>query len=163
MTQTIKPCRGKIRAFEMIKHLDDDRVLLPPVSHDEVQKYYSLMDVMVYPRLSSAITEKVTPLKPLEAMAQQKAVLASRVGGMVELISDGHTGVLFTPGDVDDFCQRAHPLLTDTTRRKELGSRAREMVLKQKDWKIVAQRYRATYELAMGACAPAQRSGSHNR
>src|SRR5690606_30639137 len=49
------------------------------VPHAEVERYYSLCDVMVYPRKRSRLTDLVTPLKPLEAMAQGRVVAASDV------------------------------------------------------------------------------------
>ncbi len=68
------------------------------VPHTEVERYYSLCDIMAYPRKRSRLTDLVTPLKPLEAMAQGRIVAASDVGGHRELITDGVTGVLF-PAD----------------------------------------------------------------
>src|SRR5271165_382875 len=59
--------------------------LVGQVPHDQVHRYYSLIDIMVYPRRSVRLTELTTPLKLLEAMAQGKAVLASDVGGIREL------------------------------------------------------------------------------
>ncbi|MCP5012408.1 MAG: glycosyltransferase, exosortase A system-associated, partial [Aestuariibacter sp.] len=65
------------------------------VPHDQVDDYYNLVDILVYPRLRMRLTDLVTPLKPLEAMAQGKLVLASDVGGHKELIRHGENGVLF--------------------------------------------------------------------
>ena len=69
------------------------------VPHDEVDRYYALIDILAYPRKAMRLTELVTPLKPLEAMAQRKLVAASDVGGHRELIEDGVTGTLFPAGD----------------------------------------------------------------
>ena len=69
------------------------------VPHADVPRYYDLIDVLVYPRLSMRLTEMVTPLKPLEAMAQGRLLVASDVGGHRELIRHGETGVLFKAGD----------------------------------------------------------------
>ena len=77
------------------------------VPHDEVERYYALIDVLAYPRKASRLTELVTPLKPLEAMAQGKLVAASDVGGHRELIEDGVTGTLFAPDDPADCAARA--------------------------------------------------------
>ena len=118
------------------------------VPHDQVQRYYSLIDVLVYPRRSTRLTELVTPLKPLEAMALGKAVLASRVGGILELVQHEQTGLLFKPEDIDDFCDQAQRLIGQETLRTELGSRARQAVLHEKDWKILARKYEAVYEFA---------------
>ena len=64
------------------------------VPHDQVQSYYDLVDVFVYPRLSMRLTDLVTPLKPLEAMARGRLVVASDVGGHRELRSEEHTSEL---------------------------------------------------------------------
>ncbi len=69
------------------------------VPHDQVERYYSLIDILAYPRKKMRLTDLVTPLKPLEAMAQGKLVAASDVGGHRELIEDGVTGTLFAPDD----------------------------------------------------------------
>ena len=64
------------------------------VPHHEVERYYALAQIMAYPRKQSRLTDLVTPLKPLEAMAQDKIVAASAVGGHRELIRDGKTGAV---------------------------------------------------------------------
>src|SRR5690606_22420533 len=69
------------------------------VPHDQVERFYALADVMAYPRKASRLTDLVTPLKPLEAMAQGKIVAASDVGGHRELMTHGVTGTLFAPDD----------------------------------------------------------------
>ena len=119
---------------------------LARVSHDEIRRYYSLADVMVFPRLSVRLTELVTPLKPLEAMSLQKAVLASNVGGHRELVEHDRTGLLFQPEDVADFCHQAERLIGSPVLRQQLGERGREMVLRDKDWKVLARRYQAVYD-----------------
>jgi PEP-CTERM/exosortase A-associated glycosyltransferase len=118
------------------------------VPHGEVTRYYSLMDVMVYPRRRIRLTELTTPLKPLEAMAQGKAVLASDVGGIRELVEPDEPCLLFQPDDVEDFCSKASQLLGDENFRRKLGESARQMVLRAKDWKVLAQRYEAVYDFA---------------
>jgi glycogen synthase len=118
------------------------------VPHEEVRRYYSVMDIMVYPRLSNRLTELVTPLKPLEAMALGKPVLASAVGGIRELMEHGQTALLFRPEDMDEFCTQARALIDHATLRDELGFRARQTVLREKDWKVLARKYAAVYEFA---------------
>jgi len=120
--------------------------LIDRVPHDEITRYYSLVDIMVFPRLSVRLTELVTPLKPLEAMALKKAVLASSVGGHRELVEHEDTGLLFPPEDVTDFCMQAERLIRDPKLRQQLGERGRAMVLRDKDWKVLAQRYQEIYE-----------------
>ena len=69
------------------------------VPHSDIQRYYDLADLLAFPRLSMRLTELVTPLKPLEAMAQERIVVASDIGGHRELVRDRETGYLFPPGD----------------------------------------------------------------
>jgi PEP-CTERM/exosortase A-associated glycosyltransferase len=120
--------------------------LIDRVPHDEITRYYSVVDVMVFPRLSVRLTELVTPLKPLEAMALKKAVLASSVGGHRELVEHEGTGLLYQPEDVADFCFQAERLISDPKLRQQLGERGRAMVLHDRDWKVLARRYQEIYE-----------------
>jgi glycosyltransferase involved in cell wall biosynthesis len=132
----------------------EDRVLfVGRVPHSQVRRYYSLMDILVYPRRSVRLTEHVTPLKPLEAMAMAKPVLASRVGGLVELVKDGETGLLFEPENIASFCEAATRLLGDSTLRERLGNHARETVTREKEWSVLAHVYEEVYGFAMKANA----------
>ncbi len=115
------------------------------VPFEQIQRYYSAVDIMVFPRLSIRLTELVTPLKPLEAMSLKKAVLASSVGGHRELVQQEVTGLLFRPEDVGDFCLQAERLIASRALREQLGDSAREYILRERDWKIVAQEYQRIY------------------
>jgi glycogen(starch) synthase len=118
------------------------------VPHEQVERYYSVMDLLVYPRLKVRHADLVTPLKPLEAMALGKAVLGSSVGGIRELIEPEVTGVLFEPESVPDFCMQATRLLRDENLRHLLGRQARDKVSHDKDWKVLASRYEEIYAAA---------------
>lgn len=126
---------------------------LGKIAHQEVQRYYSVIDVMVYPRRSIRLTELVTPLKPLEAMAQQKAVLGSSVGGMRELVESEITGLLFQPENIADFCRQARRILQNRALRDTLAQQGRDFVLCEKDWRQVAKRYHKVYASALGQSA----------
>ena len=120
------------------------------VPHAEVERYYALMDVMAYPRKKSRLTDLVTPLKPLEAMAQMKLVAASDVGGHRELIRDRETGVLFAPDD-PAACASAIADLVD--RRAEWGAirdAGRAHVRDNHDWHANVQRYQPVYQRLLG-------------
>ncbi len=90
---------------EMVSQLDiaDQVTFTGRVSHSEVMKYYSIIDLLVYPRLPMRLTDLVTPLKPLEAMAMGKPCIASDVGGHKELIADQEDGLLFHAGDLNSL------------------------------------------------------------
>jgi PEP-CTERM/exosortase A-associated glycosyltransferase len=142
-----------------IKELSvEDLILFPgPVSHNEVHRYYSVMDILVYPRRRIRLTERVTPLKPLEALAQSKAVLGSNVGGIRELVEPEETGLLFNPDDIDDFCRQAARLIANPDLRQRLGECGRQAILRKWDWKLLVHQYDAVYEAAINrhrAAAP---------
>jgi PEP-CTERM/exosortase A-associated glycosyltransferase len=122
---------------------------LEHVPHEKISQYYSVIDITVYPRRSLRLTELVTPLKPLEAMAQGKPVLASSVGGIRELVEDERTGLLFEPENVSDFCRQAERLILSPGLCQDLGERGRDFVLKERDWRILARRYRQIYDFVL--------------
>lgn len=127
-----------------------DRVVFTGrVPHEEVGAYYELVDLLIYPRLSTRTTEMVTPLKPLEAMAQERLVLASDVGGHRELIEDGKTGILFRAGDADALASAAVALLRDTGRWPALREAGRTFVERERTWAASVRRYEGVYAKAM--------------
>ncbi len=116
---------------------------------EDVKRYYGIADILCYPRERHRITELTTPLKPLEAMSMGKAVLGSSVGGISELVTDGETGLLFQPGDVDDLVRALRRLVADPILRHALGDRARRHVLAHRDWSALARRYLDVYGAAL--------------
>lgn len=120
------------------------------VPHHEVERYYSLCDVMAYPRKASRLTQLVTPLKPLEAMAQGKLVAASSVGGHCELIADGVTGTLFPPDHPADCAAALAALLARRGAWPAMREAARAHVAAKHDWAQNAKRYRAIYQALVG-------------
>ncbi|MFM9937204.1 MAG: TIGR04063 family PEP-CTERM/XrtA system glycosyltransferase [Novosphingobium sp.] len=116
------------------------------VPHHEVERYYALVDVVCYPRKAMRLTELVTPLKPLEAMAQGKLVAASAVGGHRELIEDGVTGTLFPADDPAGLAAAMAALLADTAMWFVRRSTARAWVEKAHDWAKNVRRYDPVYQ-----------------
>jgi PEP-CTERM/exosortase A-associated glycosyltransferase len=131
------------RAIEL--GIVDKVVFTGRVPHHEVQRYYDLVDVLVYPRLPMRLTDLVTPLKPLEAMAQGRLLVASDVGGHRELIRDGETGILFKAGDVDALAGKLQELLADQPRWPLLRSAGRRFVESERNWSTSVSRYRDAY------------------
>jgi PEP-CTERM/exosortase A-associated glycosyltransferase len=115
------------------------------VPHSEVQRYYNLIDVLAYPRLKMRLTDLVTPLKPLEAMAQGRLLIASDVGGHRELIEDGKTGMLFEAGNPQALADKALALLTSTDRWPALRRDGRDFVERERNWAASVARYKAVY------------------
>jgi PEP-CTERM/exosortase A-associated glycosyltransferase len=120
------------------------------VPHAEVQRYYNLVDVLVYPRLKMRLTDLVTPLKPLEAMAQGRVLVASDVGGHHELIEDGKTGMLFAAGDPRALAERVQALLAMRASWPQLRAQGRRFVEEERNWRASVARYRAIYGALAG-------------
>ena len=116
------------------------------VPHSEVGKYYSLVDLLVYPRKPMRLTDLVTPLKPLEAMAQGKPVIASDVGGHKELIEDNKTGFLFKAGDVEQLGKRLVELLADEVKLTSVLSHGRDYVENVRNWRNSVSKYLPLYK-----------------
>lgn len=125
--------------------LASEMVFAGRVDHDRIAKWYSVMDLLVYPRIRSRLTELTTPLKPLEAMAMGKAVVASDVGGLRELVRHGETGLLVEPGSRRLLADSIRRLLDDRALRERLGRNAREDVEARRQWLSVAERYLDIY------------------
>src|SRR6478609_8654163 len=123
------------------------------VPHSEVDRYYSLCEVMAYPRKASRLTDLVTPLKPLEAMAQGKLVAASAVGGHRELIADGVTGTLFAPDDPADCAQVLANLLERRGDWAALREAGRKHVAERHEWARNVSRYRDVYQAMLATTA----------
>ena len=137
----------KERLEKLSKELGlSDRVFFAGyISHKNIPSYYSIIDIFVVPRINSRVCHIVTPLKPLEAMAMGKCVLASNVGGLKELIVDGKTGLLFDPENVADLSQKINYLIKHEQYRNEIGERASEFVREQRNWDVLCKKYIEIY------------------
>lgn len=125
--------------------LTDKVVFTGRVPHGEVQRYYDLIDILAYPRHSMRLTELVTPLKPLEAMAQGRVLVASDVGGHKELIRHGETGMLFKAGSKDALAQAVTSLLATRDRWTDLREAGRRFVENERNWTASVAHYREVY------------------
>lgn len=144
------PCEAELRAQAAQSPVSHAIHFVGRVPHDEVERYYSLCDIMAYPRKRSRLTDLVTPLKPLEAMAQGKLVAASNVGGHRELVRDGQTGLLYPP-DNPSACASALADLID--RRADWPAilvAGRQHVETRHDWARNARRYQDVYQTLLG-------------
>ena len=141
---------AELKALAVQLGIEKHVVFAGRVPHVSVHRYYNLIDVLVYPRLSMRLTELVTPLKPLEAMAQGRLLVASDVGGHRELIQAGQTGVLFKAGDRHALAEAVLDLLQHPERWALLKSTARDFVERERTWRVSVARYRAVYGALVG-------------
>jgi glycogen(starch) synthase len=120
------------------------------VDHHEVDRWYGLIDILAYPRKAMRLTELVTPLKPLEAMAQRKLVVASNVGGHRELIEDGVTGTLFPAGDPPGLAEALDNLFANRALWDQRRDLARRFVERDRNWSSNISRYMPAYRRLTG-------------
>ena len=126
------------------------------VPHAEVQRYYELIDVLAYPRLPIRLTELVTPLKPLEAMAQGRIFVASDVGGHRELIRHGETGFLFPAGSAVALETAIDTVLAKRDVWPRVKAQARQFVEQERTWTTSVARYADVYAGVMAGSGTAQ-------
>ncbi|OWW22232.1 TIGR04063 family PEP-CTERM/XrtA system glycosyltransferase [Noviherbaspirillum denitrificans] len=139
------PQEKELKALATQLGVQDQVIFTGRVPHQEVQRYYNLIDVLAYPRLRMRLTDLVTPLKPLEAMAQGRLMVASNVGGHHELIQDGKTGVLFEAGNPQALADKTLDLLAAAERWPVLRKAAREFVETERNWPRSVARYQDIY------------------
>ncbi|MCR5871648.1 MULTISPECIES: TIGR04063 family PEP-CTERM/XrtA system glycosyltransferase [unclassified Sphingomonas] len=121
------------------------------VPHEQVERYYSLIDLLVYPRKHMRLTDLVTPLKPIEAMAQHRLVAASDVGGHRELILHGDTGTLFPPDDPAALAAAVAGVFADRSGWDAQRERARRWVETERNWSSNISRYEPVYQRLIDA------------
>ena len=143
------PQEDTLKAQVAAAGLQDRVIFTGRVAHAEVQRYYELIDVLAYPRSPTRLTELVTPLKPLEAMAQGRMLVASDVGGHRELIRHGETGFLFRAGDAGALARAIEDVLVQRELWPKIRLQARRFVERERTWAASVSRYRAVYQQAM--------------
>ena len=115
------------------------------IPHERVPGVYAIIDVLAYPRFPMRLTELVTPLKPLEAMAMCKTLVASDVGGHKELIQHNKTGMLFKAGDLEELTASLDKILGDAKLRSLLEEQGRAWVRENKTWDKTTSVYEEIY------------------
>ena len=145
------PMEAALRAQAAASPVADAICFVGRVPHTQVERYYGLVDILAYPRKAMRLTELVTPLKPLEAMAQGRLVAASNVGGHRELIRDGETGTLFAPDDPNGIAVALADLLSNRRGWDARRTRARAFVEAERNWSSNISRYDPVYRRLIDA------------
>jgi PEP-CTERM/exosortase A-associated glycosyltransferase len=139
------PEEDNLRALARELDLGESVVFTGRVPHEEMHQYYDLANLFVFPRVSMRLTELVTPLKPLEAMAQERIVVASNVGGHRELIRDRDTGYLFPPDAPQRLAEGVLAALSDQASWPRIRARAIEFIDTERSWAHSVARYAEVY------------------
>ncbi len=123
--------------------LSDWLIMPGRVPHEQVESYYSLIDIAPFPRKPWPVCEMVSPLKPLEALAMEKAVLVSDVRALAEMVRVGETGMHFRKGEIGSLADMLQKLLVDPELRLRLGQAGRRWVAAERTWRSVGSRVSA--------------------
>ena len=129
------------------------------VPHAEIGRYISLFDITPFPRLPLPVCELISPIKPFEAMAMGKAVVASDVAALAEIVDDGRTGLLFAKGSAEALTRVLERLLDEPQLRDTLGQAARNWVVAERDWSRIVTTVEATYHDLLDRPSSPARSG----
>lgn len=112
---------------------------LPSVPFSEVHDYLRAIDIVAIPRPGNSLCELVTPIKPFEAMALEKTVVASSVGGLTEIIGHGSTGLIHEKESAEALADTLEQAVRDPALRVRLGRAARDFVERHHDWRHIAR------------------------
>jgi glycogen synthase len=118
------------------------------VSSDEISKAYDQVDVIINPRIKSYLTDTVTPLKTLEAMAYKKLVLVSDVGGMKELVKNEFNGIVFK----SDSYKEIKNVIQEVINRNDLDKIIENgymYIKEERNWEVNVKKYYIVYKNLM--------------
>ncbi len=144
------PCKflivGSGESLESLKELsqklslEEVFIFIGRVPHNEVQEYYTLIDLVILPRLPQPVCELVSPLKPFEAMAEKKLLLMSDVAPMKEFTIEGVNGFLFEKGNINSLVSQIKRILFSQENFENTKESAREWVLENRTWDFAAKK-----------------------
>lgn len=143
---TGKSGQSELQQLCEILGIESSTVILGPVPHEEVAKFYSLIDIFVVSRPNTRVTQLVTPLKPFEAMAMGRTVVASKLAALEEIIQHEKTGLLYQPDDLEDLTHSIEMCIENPSLREQLGTNASEWVLENRTWDVVVKKTREVYQ-----------------
>ena len=109
-----------------LSNSDSKIIITGYIAHNDLPSYYALMDVFVHPSLRDGMPNAI-----LEAMACEKAVIATPVGGTKDVLEDGKNGVIVNVNDTNMLSEKILELLGNAEKREFLGRNARELIVKQ--------------------------------
>ncbi|MBT5282281.1 MAG: glycosyltransferase [Euryarchaeota archaeon] len=140
--------QAELRQHCKLLGIEDITVIMGPVPHSEVSGFYDLIDLFVVSRPDTRVTRLVTPLKPFEAMAMKKPVIASRLPALEEIVQHDKTGFLFQPGQKEDLALTLERCLKDPHFCMQIGANAKQWVVENRTWERVVESTMTAYKQA---------------
>ena len=135
-----------LRRTARFLQLEDQVVFTGRIPHDDVQRYYSLIDIAPLPRKGLRVCELVSPLKPFEAMGAGKVLITSSVQALAEIVQDGVTGMVFEKDNSEDLAAKLETAILDKELRKNIGENANKWVVENHSWDVISQRVTSLYD-----------------
>lgn len=138
------PDRSRAEAYSRAHHLRDRVVFLGNVPN--LEEILGGCDLFLLPSEAESFG-----MAALEAMTSEVPVIATRSGGLPEVVNDGETGYLLPVGDVEGMAQRGIEILSDDDFRSRMGKRGREIAVERFDEEKIVPMYRQMYERVIGS------------
>lgn len=139
------PMIGTIKTIIKQKKLDLRVLLTGRVGDADIRLLYAAADLYVQPNIRVEGDMEGFGLVVLEAGASGLPVIASRLEGLADAISDGNNGQLVEPGNVEEYVTHIHDLLHDKTVRRDSVQLARDFVRRHFNWNTIADKYMSTF------------------
>lgn len=137
----------ELRALTAQLHLDDEVTFLGRIPAEDIPRLMSLMDVMPCPRLSTRVTELVSPLKPLESLAAGKAVVLSDVSPQIDLVPEGSgRGFQVPAGSVEGLADTLAEVLLDPDLARSASRAGRLWVVRERTWNALSSAICSAYD-----------------
>ena len=136
----------KLRSLTEDLGLSEFVIFTGRVHHDDVQRYYSLIDIAPLPRKGFRVCELVSPLKPFEAMASGKLLITSNVKALNEIIEHGVTGLVFERDNYQDLAEKLESVVVDEDLRNEIAKNGNLWVKENHSWEKIAKSVTSIYE-----------------
>lgn len=134
-----RPITSAMHAAFQSRGLTGKLIMPGRVAFEEVARYYSLIDIAPIPRKPLEVAEKVSPIKPAEAMALGKLLIVSSVGGLAAFARGGETAMIFEKGNIDDLTRVLEIALTDPEQTEHLRTAGREYVRQLLTWPAICR------------------------
>lgn len=139
------PERNRIMALARARGLAKNVLLFGEIDDQRLAAIYGLADIFVMPNVPVVGDMEGFGIVALEACVNRLPVVASRLEGITDAITDGENGILVDPGDDAGFAKAILGLIADADERRRLGSRAHAHTLERFDWSKIVVRYLEVY------------------
>ena len=128
-----------IATFAQAK-ISNKLIMTGRVPFENVPDYYGIVDIAPIPRKPFEVSELVSPIKPIEAMGFEAAVVVSSVAALTEIVTDGVNGYVFEKGNVGALCDALTRAITDSVTRCQIAAEGKRFALQERTWENIARK-----------------------